>query len=197
MRSLRLAAIVAAILTSSAARAVVIDFSAVPAGELPSYTEAGVTFTAVPPGTAVTASGFGDTPNGTPGLVGVVTGGIFPELRADLPGLFGFVSVDLGDFNADADTLFLEVYSAGDVLLGSTTLLIDDAFVGMMTLSQSVPGIAYAIYGARTPALGGSSVYSDNFTFEDGVVQAVPEPSTLALLAFGGVACLRRRRRSA
>lgn len=193
MRIIRLAALVAAILTGPAARAVVIDFSAVPDGEFPSYSEAGVTFTAVPPGTSVTGSTFGPTPNGTRGLAGVDVGGVFPELRADLPGLYGFVSVDLGDFNADADTLFLEVYSAADVLIGSTSLFIDDAFIGMMTLSQSVPGIAYAIYGARAPAGGGSSVYSDNFTFELSQ-QAVPEPGTLALLALGGAACLRRRR---
>ncbi len=173
---------------------VVIDFESAPAGPFASYTESGVTFTASGGGGQIITA---ITPNGTKGLLDDNSPRL--ELRADIAGGATSVSVDLGDYDADADTLFLEIYNSSGTLLNSTTLLIPDTFTGMETLTLSDPDIAYAIFGARAPALNGSSVYADNFTYTSR--NAVPEPSTflsasMAGLIGLGVAQRRRRRRS-
>jgi hypothetical protein len=96
------------------------------------------------------------------------------EIRADVIGGTNFVSVDLGDFGADPDLLFLQVLNSANVSLGFTSQLIDSSFSGMQTLSLTAPSIAYALFGARPPATNGSSVYADNLTFSQ-----VPEPRSL------------------
>lgn len=179
-----------------ASAGVVIDFESTPDGDFQSYTESGVTFTATD-GLFLTSTGYGNTPNGTRGIASTS----FPlaTLRADIAGGATMVSVDLGDYDADADTLFLQVYDSANNLVGSTTAFIDDTFVGMVTLSVSANGIAYAIFGATDPALVGSSAYADNFTFEPAVVSSVPEPSTFALAGLagiGGLVAVARRRKS-
>jgi len=102
------------------------------------------------------------------------------------------VSIDLGDFGADPDTLFLQIFNSSNVSLGFASLAIPDTDSTMHTLSLSSPNIAYAIFGARAPAINGSSVFADNFTF---AASSVPEPSTILQLALGllGVTAIRRR----
>lgn len=192
MRHSNLLAAVAAIATlaGTTASATVIDFNS-GSGSFTSYTESGVTFTASGGGNIE----YSGTPNGTVGLLGSDT----PRdpVRADIAGGATFVSVDLGDYNADADLLYLDIYSALDVLLGHTELLIASSFTGMETLSLSSAGIAYAIFGASAPAINGSSVYADNFTFTSAAGPGVPEPATwMMMLAgfFGLGAALRRAR---
>jgi len=170
-------------LSGPAAQAVVIDFEAFP-DNFVSHTEAGVTFTAVGGGPMVRQI----TPNSTEGIRG--DGIPIPESRADIAGGATSVSVDIGDFGADADLLFLEVYNSLNVLLASDTFALAQNVSGMFTLSVSSPGIAYAIFGSRAPSLTGSSVLSDNFTFEG----AVPAPGTLLLLAAGLLAAGTVRR---
>ncbi|MFW6163725.1 MAG: PEP-CTERM sorting domain-containing protein [Planctomycetota bacterium] len=166
---------------------VVIDFESGPAGTVTTYTESGATFTATDGGTFRR----GLTPNNTQGLLGSPSP--YSTLRADIAGGTTAVSVDLGDYNQDSDTLFLEIFTATNVSVGYTSQVIAGSFTGMKTLSLSHPSIAYAVFGATDPALGGSSVYADNFTFESSDV--IPEPATLSLLGLGGLALLRRRRR--
>lgn len=170
---------------------VVITFESAPSGPFASYTESGVTFTASGGGGQIITT---TTPNGTLGLLD--DNSPRKELRADIAGGTSFVSVDLGDYDADSDTLFLEVYNSSNTLLGSTTLDIPLDFTGMKTLSLSAADIAYAIFGARN-AVNGSSVYADNFTYATGTT-AVPEPSTFLSLGATGlilaVAGYRKRR---
>ncbi|MEX0675651.1 MAG: PEP-CTERM sorting domain-containing protein [Pirellulales bacterium] len=175
---LKLASLVAFMLACAGhacAAPVVIDFESFPPGPFASHTESDVTFSAVGGGGAITAVG---TPNLTLGLLD--DNSPRKELRANIGPHATFVSVDLGDFDADADLLFLEVFDAADTSLGFTSVLIDEDFTGMMTLSLAAADIAYAEFGAREPALNGNSVFADNFTFE-----RVPEPGTLFLFLVG------------
>jgi hypothetical protein len=162
----------------------VIDFESFPGGDPISYTVSGATFTGTGGGTLWAGTG----PNGTLGLLS----GSSPleELRADIAGGAFSVSVDLGDYDSDSDRLFLEIFDSGGTSLGYTDLVIAPDFVGMQTLSLSAPNIAFAIFGARD-AVDGSSVYSDNFTYE-----RIPAPGAIVLggIGFGIVNWLRRRR---
>jgi hypothetical protein len=174
----------------------VIDFSGTPGGVFLSYTESGATFTATD-GLGLTSENFGPAPGGSRALIG----GGFPlsTIRADFSGLATFVSVDLGDFNADDDGLFLEAYDSSNNLLTSSILLIPASFTGMETLSLNAVDIAYVIFGSRAPSFNGeSNVYADNFTFDaTGGTADVPEPGTFAMLAGAGVVGLgliRRRK---
>jgi hypothetical protein len=103
------------------------------------------------------------------------------------------VSVDLGDYDADADLLVLRIYDLSNGLIGSTSLLIDSSFTGMKTLSLSAAEIGFAEFGAEAPAINGSSVYADNFAFTPA---AVPEPlsAVLLLTCAMGVLGIRSRR---
>lgn len=168
------------------ARANVIDFSSAPPS-FTSYNEQGVTFTSVTGGSIDRST----TPNGTAGLLEASAPRSY--LRADIAGGATSVAVNLGDYNADGDTLFLEIYSLADTLLARTDLLIANSFSGMQTLSLVNPNIAYAIFGATAPALNGSSVYADNFTWQSAT--RVAEPGSLALVALGAIAALRVSRR--
>lgn len=182
------AAVVVAFFVPRLAHADLIDFSTAPAGPVVSFTIGSVTFSAVGGGGAIISA---TTPNGTTGILDAN----IPrkELRADIVGGATSVSIDLGDFDADADTLFLEIFNSSNVSLGFTSLLIDASFTGMDTLTLSASDIAYAEFGARTPALGGSSVFADNFEFTQ---TTVPEPSAILLLGTGlaGVAGVIRRK---
>jgi len=172
---------------STAATATVIDFNTVPFNNIATYTAGPVTFTA--PGGTLYFSFFGNTPNGTHGIVGY-DGTNFPTQRADIAGGTTFVSVDLGDYDSDADTIFLNAFDSSNTLLGSTSTFLAASFTGMVTLSLSTPGIAYVTFGGV--GVGGSSVYADNFTFAGGV----PEPMTWTMLiaGFGLVGAAMRRR---
>jgi PEP-CTERM motif len=175
---------------SANAATVVIDFNSGFASAA-SYSELGVTFTAIGGGT-LSSNDYGNGPNGTKGIV-ANDGGDFQPINALIAGGANFVSIDLGDFNSDADSLFLRAYDAANNLLGSDAFEIDAAFVGMVTLSVSIAGIDRVEFGGVGGQ--GSSLYGDNFTYNTG---AVPEPATWAmmLLGFGGLGAMLRSRRT-
>lgn len=174
---LKLAASLA--LTSAIAQAVTVDFNALGSSLGASYTSGAVTF--VPTvGSDLTT---GNSPNGTRGLLGSA-GEPYSTIRANIAGGTSSVAVDLGDFNQDADTVFMEVFSAANVSLGYTSQLLASSFSGMVTLNLSAANIAYAVFGSIAPSSGGSTVYADNFTYTAGA--ATPDAgSTLALFAAG------------
>lgn len=168
------------IATSQAAAGITIDFESFPVigPYIPTYTEQGVTFSASGGGGHLWAS---DGPNGTLGLLDMNIP--HKELRADISSGATFVSVDLGDYDQDSDRIFLEVFDAANNLLGYADLVISEDFVGMETLSLSAPNISYAIFGARDAGRG-SSVYADNFTFEQ-IPEVIPSPGAILLGSLG------------
>ena len=178
-------------LVSSAASADIITFETAPLGPSSSFVLGGVTFSAVGGSGAIIRA---TNPNGTQGIID--NNATRLELRADFSSLQNFVSVDLGDFNADPDLLVLRAFNSANVLLGLSSIPIDGSFTGMLTLSVTVPNIAYVTFGSEAPSLGGSSVYADNLTFNT-AVNTAPEPGSLALVATGMTAfgLVRRRRR--
>ena len=193
-------ALVVACAGPAGAALTVVTFEDLPVSPFAVYTEGKVSFTAVGGGLLQEVN----TVNGTAGItgVGVGTSPVFPELRADITGGARFVSVDLGDFNADTETVFLEVFSSSGASLGSASAFRPMTFGPMQTLSLTAPTggpcIAYAIFGGRLSSLdNGSSVAADNFAFEAcQCPPVVPVPGAVLLGAMGTglVGYLRRRR---
>ncbi|MBO9575126.1 MAG: PEP-CTERM sorting domain-containing protein [Sphingobium sp.] len=180
---------------ATGANATTIDFNSAASGDYATLTISGVTFT--PVGGGVIKGGcatYGCTPNGTPGLI--ATNGAFVPVKAVFSGTVTSVSIDIGDFNSDADNLFLRLYDASDNLLAQDTDFIAASFTGMVNLSASAAGTAYAIFGG-VGYLQEANVYYDNLVFDGR--GAVPEASTWAMMILGlGLAggTMRRARKT-
>lgn len=174
-----------------AANAYVIDFDGAPGGTYTTYSEGGATVFALGGGN-LTSDNFGNTPNGTRGVASIPgANGDFPVMGAIFAEHQKWVSIDLGDFDGDADTLFLNAFDDSNTLIASDIDFIPGDFIGMVTLDVHVTGIRSVLFGATNPALSGSSVYADNLMF-------MPEPGTLAIFGLGLVGLgIARRRRSA
>lgn len=172
---------------ATAAPAATIDFSSSPSS-FTSYSESGATITA--DGQEILTTG---TPNGTNGIL--ANGAPRAVFRADFASVASAVSVDLGDFNSDADEIFIEAYNSTNMLLGTSVLLLSASDSVMHTLSANFANTSYVLFGARDPSLNGSSIFADNLTFDLG--GAIPEPATWAMMIAGfGLAGGALRRRS-
>jgi hypothetical protein len=123
---------------------------------------------------------------------------------ANLPGAYVLdfaqslndLSVDMGDFGQDADNLLLEAYSGvgatGTLLDSDTGTLAGGGDFAFDTLTVSANGIrSVRLYG-------GSAFNTNNNVFYDNiVVTAIPEPTSVAVLSMLAFAFSARHRRRA
>ena len=126
--------------------------------------------------------------------IALQTNGLPSAMRADFAGPVGFVSIDLGDYNADVDQIFLQVFNAANVSLGYVDFLRAGSSFAMDTLSIAVSGIAYAIFGTNSNDLG--YIAADNLTWrQDSTVVPIPAAGVLLLTGLGALGGLAARRR--
>lgn len=106
----------------------------------------------------------------------------------------------LGDYDADNDYIYLNLYDATNTWLASDTDLVPASLWGGKTLSAVAPGgthVAYAEFWGV--GVNNNSVYFDNFRFEVDQQPIIPEPASLAVWSVLGaigiaIAWYRRRR---
>lgn len=118
-------------------------------------------------------------------------------IRADFNIPVGGVSVELGDFNGDSETVFLEAYDSSNTLIALDSEFLSAAFVGMEALSVSSANIAYVI--VRSGGVFPNSVFMNNFTYTAPIAgPGVPDGgSSLLLLSLSylGLAAGRKLRK--
>ena len=157
---------------SASASAVTVDFNSA-SGSVDGYVDQAITFN------STGNTYFSNSPNTTNAITMTGT----DNFTTASFGAASSVSVDLGDFNQDADTIFLSIFDTSNNLINTLTQDLAASFVGLVTLSLTGSNIGYATFGT-IGGLGG--MYADNFT-----VSAVPVPAAAwlfgsALLGFFG-----------
>ena len=113
--------------------------------------------------------------------------------RADFTSPVSFVSVQIGDFGADLDNLFMEAYGANDLFLAATSDVLGANVENLLTLAIAATGIQYVLFGSTGQF--NNSVFADNLTFTQASVPPIPLPAggMLLLTALGGLAWAGRR----
>ena len=129
------------------------------------------------------------TPNGTTGL-NLSNSQTFSQIRADFSSLVNSVSVDLGDFGADNDTVFIQAFDAFDNLLDSSSLSGLGSSLGNVAVAAA--DISYVIFGSDTGDIG--FIAADNFAFESAQVVPLPAGGALLLTGLAAFGVMRRRK---
>jgi hypothetical protein len=115
--------------------------------------------------------------------------------RADFTSPVSMVSVDLGDFGADADNLLLQAFNPSDALIASDADSLAAGEEIMRTLSVSAGGISYVLFGSSLTDAFPNSVFVDNLTYTTPHPVPLPAGGVLlvsALAAFGFAGSRRR-----
>jgi hypothetical protein len=105
-----------------------------------------------------------------------------------------YVSVTMGDYDADADSLYLYAYDAASNLVGSDLFANPaSSYAGhTLSVSSALSNIAWVeFYGV---GVNNNSVYWDNFSFEGASVIPAPSAILLGTIGTGCLGWLRRRR---
>lgn len=193
MRTFVIAALSAA-LAATAAPAATIDFNSLTVGQnIAGVDLGGVVITRGGEAVEVTSDSPGNSGNTIRGSVANNTFTSDNPFRADFTSPVSFVSVQLGDFGADEDNLFLRAFGANDTFLAATSAVLGARVQNMLTLALSASGIRYVLFGSSGDF--NNSVYADNLTFTNDSVPPIPLPAgaVLLLTALGGLAWAGRR----
>jgi hypothetical protein len=145
------------------------------------------------------------TPTGRDGLIGLVANGgdLGVGTTSDILGTGGYSTVTVGDvftwsyiYNDGADTnqtvgLSLN-FGGADVVVDSFTM---DSPVNWQTRSGTYTATSTDAGGGSLSVVAtvGGHTFTDKYELS---VVAIPEPATMSLLAIGGIALIRRRRRA-
>lgn len=166
-------------LSVSAAHAVTIDFEGFAPGT--DIRGAGVVNTDVTFSSASILAVTSSDPSGSSSRT-ILASTPRDAIRADFNIAVGDVSVDLGDYNADSETIHLEAYDSSDALIAFDSKFIPAPFIGMEGLSVSAANIAYVI--VHSTGIYPNSVFMDNFSYTAAPVAGpgVPDGGTSLLL---------------
>lgn len=184
-----------ALLSAVGVYATTIDFEGIPGDTIvsaPGYF-AGVQFSIPDPGANVVVSMYVPGPDLTGSKTAKGDPFTHSPFHAAFSGTVNFVSVALGDFDADDDNLFLTAYDSGNNVLSTSSAFLSATVNGGPTLSvSSVTPIAYVDFGST--GTYPSSVFFDNFTFTG--TPGTPDvlsPGMILPFLLGAFVYLRRR----
>lgn len=156
------------------------------------------------PGSATVQTSFsvpGLPLSGSRGIEGVPGVQSFPfvgQFLGAIGGNVNFVSIALGDFGVDADSLFLRAYNSVNILIGTDTNFLPAGEVGGRILTLNVAGIDRIEFGSTGDFP--NSVLADNLIFRTGTppsTNPIPEPTSMLLFGTGLVGIITCRRKMA
>lgn len=120
------------------------------------------------------------------------------KTRATFTDFMNYVSVDIGDFNSDADTLFLYAYDSANNLLDFASFDNPASSRDMHTLEVNSLNlnIAYVeFYGVGIN--DANNVYWDNFSYSNEVPVPEPTSAVLGLSTLAGLLGIKRKQKTA